>query len=130
MLHILHHHQGDLECQGVIKGPDVKAHTLLQLLYTVYQRISVHIELACRLRHIQIIFKKLIYSGDGLFIQIIRNLFTEDLMHEHLAQTLGQLIYEPSYAQSIIGIYASFGIKDAAHLGSHTRLLIGAGHFP
>ena len=46
ILHVLHYHQRNLECDGVLKHADIKTCGLLKFVQPVYQRISVNIELS------------------------------------------------------------------------------------
>ena len=46
ILHVLHDHQRDLECDRVLEYPQVQTGALLELVQSVYQRIPVNVQQA------------------------------------------------------------------------------------
>lgn len=72
---ILLDHKGDLEDDRVIKLAQVKAGKLLDLLKTVYQRISVDEQLAGRFGDVQIVLKELIDREQRLLIERVIEFF-------------------------------------------------------
>ena len=86
IFHIIYDHQRDLESQCIIKAPQIQAGALLNLLNTIYQRITMHEQLSGSLRHIQIVLKELVQCIQCLFVQIVGYIVSEDLFDEDLAQ--------------------------------------------
>ena len=74
---ILLDHKGDLEDDRVIKLAQVKAGKLLDLLKTVYQRISVDEQLAGRFGDVQIVLKELIDREQRLLIERVDRVLLE-----------------------------------------------------
>lgn len=72
VLHVLNDHKGDLECDRIFKNPQIQTCTLLKLIQTVYQCISVNVQLTRGLGHIQRIFKKFIDRCQCFLIKVIR----------------------------------------------------------
>ena len=45
ILHVSHNHQRNLKCDRILKHPQIKPRTFLELVKTVYQRVSVYKQL-------------------------------------------------------------------------------------
>ena len=124
ILHILDHHKGDPEGDGVLKYAKVEACGLFQLIQTVYQSIPVDIELSGGLGHVQIVLKELIDGGESLIIKLVGIASVKDLLDEHLAKRYGKLIDESAYAEGAVGYDLALLKEYLAHVKRHPGFLI------
>ena len=71
IFHVFDYHQRDLEGDGILEDPKIQSRALLQLIQTVYQGVSVDIQLSGSLRNIQAVLEKLIDGGQRLLVKVI-----------------------------------------------------------
>ena len=72
ILHVLYNHECDLEGDRVIKYTKVQTGGALQLIETVYQGVSVDIQLTGGLGNVQVVLEELVDRGQGFLVELIR----------------------------------------------------------
>ena len=123
IFHIIYHHKSNLEGEGVIKGSHIKPGALLQLLQTIYERIPVDKKLSGGFRHVQIVLKELVDRCQDLIVQIIRHIFSENLVDEDTAQVDRELVDQSSDSERVVARHLFLRIEDLSSLPCRTWTL-------
>src|SRR5699024_12560048 len=96
---------------------------------TVYQRISVDIQLSGSLGNIEAVLEEFIDGQQRLLIEIIRRLVGKNLFDKHFTQRNGKLIDQQSDSQCTVCEHIPVAEENLAHVQSGPRFLVGTGHF-
>ena len=101
----------------------IQARNLLDFLQPVYQSVSMDVELARRLRNIEVVLKKRLIVSSVSSSSASMGFFLERFGQEHLAQRCRQLINDAADAEVIIMNDRLLVFKHFADLDGDLRLL-------